>query len=134
MERIYLTILVVLACIACTPVTPTVVQGVSSPEERATHIYTQIYMNDSIEYLAYVAYEDILSGTPVTLDTLFRLPTHEEAQLFKTLTYGEEGVRYLTDDGYTFGMPSKSVTKAGTKTKYSVLAVHRRRHHHVINW
>lgn len=127
MERIYLTILVALLVIACEPINPPVVQGVSSPEERASHIYTRVYMNDSVEWLAYVAYEDVYAGTPVYIDSLFHIPTHEEANILRTITFGEEGVRYLTDDGYTFGMPSKSVTKAGKKTKYSVLALHCRK-------
>jgi hypothetical protein len=33
----------------------------------------------------------------------------------------------VTSDGYTFGMPSASVSKAGSKTKYSVLGLYRRK-------
>lgn len=127
MARIYLTILVALLVIACEPINPPVVQGQSTMEERLSHIYTRIYYNDSIEILGYVAYTDIYASDPIFLDSLFRLPTHEEANVLRTVTYGTEGERYLTDDGYTFGMPSKSVTKAGKKTKYSVLAIHVRK-------
>lgn len=55
----------------------------------------------------------------------FRLPTKDEAKVLRTLTY-PHGERFVTSDGYTFGMPSASVSKAGTKTKYSVLGLWRR--------
>ena len=52
----------------------------------------------------------------------YRLPTKDDAQILKTLTYPSDK-RFVTSDGYTFGMPSASVTKAGAKTKYSVLGL-----------
>ena len=52
----------------------------------------------------------------------YRLPTKDDAQVLKTLTYPSDE-RFVTSDGYTFGMPSASVTKAGVKTKYSVLGL-----------
>jgi hypothetical protein len=55
----------------------------------------------------------------------FRLPTKDEAKVLRTLTY-PHGERFVTSDGYTFGMPSASVSKAGSKTKYSVLGLWRR--------
>jgi hypothetical protein len=54
------------------------------------------------------------------------LPTRDDAAVLKTLTF-EHGERFITSDGYTFGMPSASVSKAGAKTKYSVLGLHKRR-------
>ena len=53
----------------------------------------------------------------------YRLPTKDDAQILKTIEYPSEE-RFVTSDGYTFGMPSASVTKAGSKTKYSVLGLH----------
>ena len=47
----------------------------------------------------------------------------EEQQI---LTYPHDE-RFVTSDGYTFGMPSSSVSKAGSKTKYSVLGLYRRK-------
>jgi hypothetical protein len=53
----------------------------------------------------------------------WRFPTREDAQILKTLTYPSDE-RFVTCDSYTFGMPSISVTKAGQKTKYSVLGLY----------
>lgn len=54
------------------------------------------------------------------------LPTRDDAAVLKTLSF-EHCERFITSDGYTFGMPSTSVTKAGAKTKYSVLGLWKRR-------
>ena len=59
----------------------------------------------------------------VSMPAPYRLPTKDEAQTLKTLTY-PSSERFVTSDGYTFGMPSASVTKAGSKTKYSVIGLH----------
>ncbi len=56
----------------------------------------------------------------------YRLPVKEEAQVLRTCTLSSSE-RFVTSDGYTFGMPSASVSKAGAKTKYSVLGLYRRR-------
>ena len=37
------------------------------------------------------------------------------------------GERFFTDDGYTFQMPSSSVTKAGSKKTYTIVGIWRRR-------
>ena len=62
----------------------------------------------------------------VSMPAPYRLPTRDEAQTLKTLTY-PSSERFVTSDGFTFGCPSASVTKAGAKTKYSVLGLHIRR-------
>ena len=54
---------------------------------------------------------------------LTALASWAEAQILKTLTY-PSSERFVTSDGFTFGMPSASVTKADTKTKYSVLGLY----------
>ena len=59
----------------------------------------------------------------VSVPAPYRLPTRDEAQILKTLTYPNDE-RFVTSDGYTFGMPSASVTKAGAKTRYSVLGLY----------
>lgn len=55
----------------------------------------------------------------------FRLPTKAEAHVLRSMTYPHDE-RFVTSDGYTFGMPSATVSKAGSKTKYSVLGLWRR--------
>ena len=62
----------------------------------------------------------------VSVPEPYRLPTKAEAQVLRWLTY-PHGERFVTSDGYTFGMPSASVSKAGSKTKYSVLGLYRRK-------
>lgn len=63
----------------------------------------------------------------------FRLPTKDEAKVLRTLEYSHRE-RFVTSDGYTFGMPSASVSKAGSKTKYSVLGLWRRPTRIYIEW
>lgn len=58
----------------------------------------------------------------VSIPAPYRLPTRDESQILKTLTY-PSSERFVTSDGYTFGMPSATVSKAGSKTKYSVLGL-----------
>lgn len=62
----------------------------------------------------------------VSVPEPYRLPTKAEAQVLRWLTYPHDE-RFVTSDGYTFGMPSASVSKAGSKTKYSVLGLYRRK-------
>ena len=62
----------------------------------------------------------------VAIPAPYRLPTKEDAQILKTIEYPSEE-RFVTSDGHTFGTPSASVTKAGSKTKYSVLGLWKRK-------
>ena len=62
----------------------------------------------------------------VEIPAPWHLPTKDDAQTLKTLTY-PHNERFVTSDGYTFGMPSASVSKFGQKTKYSVLGLYIRR-------
>lgn len=55
----------------------------------------------------------------------WKLPTKDEAKVLRNLDY-PHGERFVTSDGHTFGMPSASVSKAGSKTKYSVLGLWKR--------
>ena len=84
-----------------------------------------VYETDSTEWHVCVVATGKLyaDAVAVSMPAPYRLPTKEEAQILKTLTYPSDE-RFVTSDGYTFGMPSTSVTKAGSKTKYSVLGLY----------
>ena len=84
-----------------------------------------IYETDSTEWNVCVVATGKLyaDAVQVFMPAPYRMPTRDEAQILKTLTY-PSSERFVTSDGYTFGMPSASVTKAGAKTKYSVLGLH----------
>ena len=85
---------------------------------------TAVYWTDSTEWVVYVFARGVLVTDDYGVSEPYHIPTHNEAQVLRHISYGHSGQRYLTDDGYTFGMPSASVTKAGTKTKYSVLGLY----------
>lgn len=87
-----------------------------------------VYETDSTEWHVCVVATGKLYADAVAVSMLapYRLPTKDDAQILKTLTYASDE-RFITCDGYTFGMPSKSVTKAGAKTKYSVLGLWKRK-------
>ena len=87
-----------------------------------------VYETDSTEWhVRLVATGKLYAdAVQVAVPAPYRLPTRDEAQTLKTLTY-PSSERFVTSDGYTFGMPSASVTKAGTKTKYSVLGLWKRK-------
>ena len=83
-----------------------------------------VYKTDSTEWhVCLVATGKLYAeAVQVPMPAPYRLPTKDEAQILKTLTY-PSSERFITCDSYTFGMPSASVTKAGAKTKYSVLGL-----------
>lgn len=87
---------------------------------------TLVYRTDTTEWMVDVFATDVLVSDAYSVQEPYHIPTHDEAQTLRHIAYGVSGQRYLTDDGYTFGMPSASVTKAGTKTKYSVLGLWKR--------
>lgn len=84
-----------------------------------------VYETDSTEWhVCLIATgKTYAEAVQVSIPAPYRLPTKDDAQILKTLTY-PSSERFVTSDGYTFGMPSSSVTKAGAKTKYSVLGLH----------
>ena len=84
-----------------------------------------VYETDSTEWhvCTIATGKTYAESVQVSIPAPYRLPTRDEAQILKTLTY-PSSERFVTSDGYTFGMPSASVTKAGAKTKYSVLGLH----------
>ena len=89
-----------------------------------------VLVTDSDEWHVQIFKEHLFysDAVAVKLPAPWRLPDREEAKVLKYLTYTTpSGERFVTSDGYTFGMPSPSVTKAGAKTKYSVLGLWRRK-------
>ena len=84
-----------------------------------------VYETDSTEWhVCLVATGKLYAdAVQVSMPAPYRMPTKDEAQILKKLTYPSDE-RFVTSDGYTFGMPSASVTKAGTKTRYSVLGLY----------
>lgn len=83
---------------------------------------------DSEEWRVKLFKEHLLysEAVQVVLPSPFHIPSREEAKVLKDLSYPHDE-RFITSDGYTFGMPSASVTKAGAKTKYSVLGLYIRK-------
>ena len=91
------------------------------PIEQATCVLT----TDTADWYVALFYEGLYYQDACTkaLPSPYRLPTKDEARVLRNLDYPHRE-RFITSDGYTFGMPSASVSKAGTKTKYSVLGLH----------
>ena len=87
-----------------------------------------VYETDTTEWSVCVVATGLLyaEAVAVPMPAPYRLPTKEDAQILKTLTYPSRE-RFVTSDGFSFAMPSASVTKAGAKTKYSVLGIHIRK-------
>ena len=87
-----------------------------------------VFSTDSDEWMVQLFKEHLLYSEAVetNLPAPWVIPSREEAQILKTCNYPHDE-RFITSDGYTFGMPSASVSKAGSKTYYSVLGLHIRR-------
>ena len=94
-----------------------------------------VYETDSTEWRVKIFKEHLLysEAVAVKLPAPWVLPTREDAAVLRLLEYPHEE-RFVTSDGYTFGMPSASVSKAGAKTKYSVLGLHKRRTTIILEW
>ena len=88
---------------------------------------TIVYETDSTEWHVCLLAKGLLysEAVQVEMPDPWQLPTKSDAQVLKTLEYPSEE-RFVTSDGYTFGMPSASVSKAGRKTRYSVLGLWKR--------
>lgn len=86
-----------------------------------------VFETDSNEWHVRLFAEHLLysKAVEVNLPSPWLLPTREDAAILKTCTYPHDE-RFVTSDGYTFGMPSSSVSKAGQKTQYSVLGLWKR--------
>ena len=95
----------------------------------ATELLSEVVcVTDSDEWKVALVAEGMYyaEAVAVSVPDPYRLPTRAEAQVLRWLTYPHDE-RFVTSDGYTFGMPSASVSKAGSKTKYSVLGLYRRK-------
>ena len=102
----------------------------------ATELLGEVVLQtDSDEWRVTLIAESLYYDEAVGVDVPdpFRLPTKDEAKVLRTLEYSHRE-RFVTSDGYTFGMPSASVSKAGSKTKYSVLGLWRRPTRIYIEW
>lgn len=85
---------------------------------------TIVYHTDSTEWKVCIFRLGVHASDNMSVPAPYHIPTHEEAKLLRRISYGEKGQRYLTDDGYTFGMPSASVSKAGSKTTYGLMGLY----------
>ena len=99
----------------------------TNPSEQTAREELVVYETDTSEWRVCIFAEHILysKAVEVNLPSPWLLPTSEDAQILKTCTYPHDE-RFVTSDGYTFGMPSSSVSKAGQKTQYSVLGLWKR--------
>ena len=89
-----------------------------------------VLVTDSDEWSVQLFKEYLLYSEAVktNLPAPWAIPTKEEATVLRTLEFASpSGERFITSDGYTFAMPSASVSKAGSKTKYSVLGLWKRK-------
>ena len=107
-------------------------EEVQDPSEAQDHFVEAnemiVYGTDSTEWHVRLFAEHLIysKAVEVNLPSPWLLPTREDAQILRTLTYPHDE-RFITSDGYTFGMPSASVSKAGQKTNYSVLGLWKRK-------
>ena len=99
----------------------------ANPSEPTGTNEAIVFETDSNEWHVRIFAEHLLysKAVEVNLPSPWLLPTREDAAILKTCTYPHDE-RFVTSDGYTFGMPSSSVSKAGQKTQYSVLGLWKR--------
>ena len=85
-------------------------------------------VTDTTEWRVRLFGEHLLydEAVEVAFPAPWQLPTREDADILRQLDYPCVE-RFVTSDGYTFGMQSATVSKAGKKTKYSVLGLWKRR-------
>ena len=100
------------------------------PQEPSEHTSSNeaiVFETDSNEWHVRLFAEHLIysKAVEVQLPSPWLLPTREDAAILKTCTYPHDE-RFITSDGYTFGMQSASVSKAGQKTQYSVLGLWKR--------
>lgn len=96
------------------------------PSTQTSSTEAIVFETDSTEWRVCIFAEHLIysKAVEVQLPSPWLLPTREDAAILKTISYSDGSERFVTSDGYTFGMPSASVSKAGAKTKYSVLGLH----------
>ena len=99
----------------------------TNPSEQSSDDGVVVFETDTSEWHVCLFAQHLIysKAVEVQLPSPWLLPTREDAAILKTCTYPSDE-RFITSDGYTFGMPSASVSKAGQKTKYSVLGLWKR--------
>ena len=122
-RRGFLILLALLLLISCRKDEPTATTDHSAGADGVV-----VYETDTTDWRVCVVATGLLyaEAVAVPIPAPYRLPTKDDAQILKTLTY-PSSERFVTSDGFSFGTPSASVTKAGAKTKYSVLCLHIRK-------
>ena len=87
-----------------------------------------VYKTDSDEWHVTIIAKHLFyaEAIDIRISDPWIIPTREDASILHKLEYPSEE-RFITSDGYTFAMPSASVSKAGQKTKYSVLGLWKRK-------
>ena len=103
-------------------------EEVQDPSEPTGSNEAIVLVTDTSEWHVRLFAEHLIysKAVEVNIPSPWLLPTREDAQILRTLTY-PHNERFITSDGYTFGMPSASVSKAGQKTQYSVLGLWKRK-------
>ena len=111
--------------VACTPQNRPDDEHIGDATELLGEV---VCVTDSDEWKVALVAEGLYyaDAVGVSVPEPYQLPTKAEAQVLRSMTYPHDE-RFVTSDGYTFGMPSASVSKAGSKTKYSVLGLYRRK-------
>ena len=130
MNRVaYFARLVVLLCLSLFISTCQREENGLSTADDPEHAGTIVYQTDSSEWRVRIVKQHVLysEAMQVTMPYPFTFPTKDDASILRTITFGYNKERYVTNDGYTFGIPSVSATKAGQNTKYSVLGLWIRR-------
>ena len=107
---------------------PSTVPGDDHIVDASKMVGVTVLESDSDEWQVCLVAEGLVYAEAVKtrMPEPWQLPTRDDAAVLKTLTF-EHNERFITSDCYTFGMPSASVSKAGAKTKYSVLGLWKRR-------
>ena len=84
-----------------------------------------VYRTDTTEWIVSLFQRSLLysEALEITLPAPFVLPTKEQATVLRQCSFAHDE-RFVTSDGYTFAMQSASVSKAGSKTRYSVLGIY----------
>ena len=110
-------------------------EEVQDPSEPTGSNEAIVFVTDTSEWRVQLFAQHLLysKAVEVQLPSPWLLPTREDAHILRTLTYPHDE-RFITSDGYTFGMPSASVSKAGQKTQYSVLGLWKRRTVITMEW
>lgn len=123
-RRLAASVVILLALAACTPHNQPDDEHIGDATELLSEV---VCVTDSDEWRIALIAEGLYYHEAVSepIPSPYRLPTKDEAKVLRSMTYPHDE-RFITSDGYTFGMPSASVSKAGTKTKYSVLGLWRR--------